>query len=84
MPYMFQFWSRFNNQLWVQSEVNLHKLRNKIVYASWNQKGAQMNDMQQKFNNVHHNLDLEKCHHFFSYVILCNLSRGLYHNGIIF
>jgi hypothetical protein len=39
MPYMFQ--------LRVQSEVNLHKLRNKIVYASWSQKGAHMSHMQQ-------------------------------------
>jgi hypothetical protein len=28
------------SQAWIQSEVNVHKLRKNTIYANWNQHGA--------------------------------------------
>jgi len=36
-----------NSQVEVQHVINLHKPRKKVVSASWNQSGAQMNHIQQ-------------------------------------
>jgi len=36
-----------NSQVGVQRVINLHKPRKKVVSASWNQSGAQMNHIQQ-------------------------------------
>jgi hypothetical protein len=33
----------------IQGEINLHKLRKKVISASWSQNGAQMNHEQVKF-----------------------------------
>jgi hypothetical protein len=38
-----------SSQAWVQNEINLHKLKNRMVSANWNQNGAIYN------HKTHHN-----------------------------
>jgi hypothetical protein len=63
---------KLKSQVKVQNEINLHKLRKKVVHANWSKNNAKINYHDNSTYKTHHILDLGGITIFSFYNILCD------------
>ncbi len=70
------------SQAKVQNEINLHKLKKKVVHANWSKNNSQINYHDNSTNKTHHILDLGGITTFL--FIICFVIGSELHEGVNF